>query len=170
MDGMRGVQVEPAKWGEGDFWLLERANVVEMTDHLGGPETAKQLERRHRRYVEPAVGAMFRVVIPESGETAGSIGCWEREWRGGAVWETGWGVLPEFQGRGLAVAAATAVIEVARKARVHRYLHAFPGVDHAASNAVCRRAGFELLGEVGFEYPKGNWMISHDWRVDLGGG
>uniref|UniRef100_UPI002FDBABB1 GNAT family N-acetyltransferase n=1 Tax=Streptomyces sp. IBSBF 2435 TaxID=2903531 RepID=UPI002FDBABB1 len=83
------------------------------------------------------------------------------------VWETGWGVLPEFQGRGLAVAAARELIAVAREAQRHRYLHAFPGSDHPASNAVCRKAGFEQRGEVRFEYPKGNWMTSYDWRVDL---
>lgn len=115
-------------------------------------------------------GEMLRVVLAGSGETVGSIGYWEREWQGGTVWETGWGVLPEFQGRGLAVAAAREVIEVAREAGTHRYLHAFPGVDHPASNAVCRKAGFELLGEAEFEYPKGNWMTSHDWRVDLQAG
>lgn len=167
MENVRGVQVELVRWGEADFWLLERANEVEMTAHVGGPESAEQLERRHRRYLGMTAGGMFRVVAAGSGETAGSIGYWEREWQGGTVWETGWGVLPEFQGRGLAVAAARGVIEVARAAGVHRHLHAFPAVDHPASNAVCRKAGFELMGEVKFEYPKGSWMTSHDWRVDL---
>jgi len=40
-------------------------------------------------------------------------------------------------------------------------------VAHAASNAVCRKAGFELLGEVDFEYPKGTPIRSCDWRLDL---
>jgi RimJ/RimL family protein N-acetyltransferase len=170
MDDVHGVLVELVGWREGDFWLLERANAVEMTEHLGGPESAEQLERRHRRYLELAAGRMFRVVLAGSGETAGSVGFWEREWRGGTVWETGWEVLPEFQGRGLAVAAARAVVVAAREAGAHRYLHAFPGADHPASNAVCRKAGFELLGEVAFEYPKGSWKTSNDWRVDLTAG
>ncbi|WUH92379.1 GNAT family N-acetyltransferase [Streptomyces sp. NBC_00433] len=170
MNDVRGAVVELVGWGEGDFWLLERVNAPEMTEHLGGPESAEQLERRHQRYLELAAGRMFRVVLAESGETAGSVGYWEREWRDGTVWETGWGVLPEFQGRGLAVAAARAVTVAAREAGTHRYLHAFPGADHAASNAVCRKAGFELLGEVAFEYPKGSWMTSNNWRVDLAGG
>lgn len=46
-------------------------------------------------------------------------------------------------------------------------LHAFPSVEHAASNAVCRKAGFILVGECAFEYPKGLPMVSHDWMVDL---
>lgn len=80
------------------------------------------------------------------------------------------GVLPEFQGRGFAAAAARAVVEEARAAGEHRYLHAFPSVDHLASNAVCRSAGFELLGTAEFEYPKGHWITSNDWRADLGEG
>jgi RimJ/RimL family protein N-acetyltransferase len=163
---MKQVRLEP--WGEDDFWLLRRTNAPEMTEHLGGPETEEQLVARHRRYVGlDERGRMFRVVLPDTGESVGSIGFWEREWQGGTVWETGWGVLPEFQGRGLAARAARAVAEAARTAGRHRHLHAFPGADHPASNAVCRKAGFELLGPVRFEYPKGSWMTSNDWRLDL---
>lgn len=172
MDKQRVTRVELAAWGEGDFWLLERANAPEMTDHLGGPESTEALERRHRRYLEMAKGGMFRVVAVDGGEgvagrTVGSIGFWEREWRGGQVWETGWAVLPEFQGRGVAAAAAGAVVEAAREAGGHRHLHAFPSVDHPASNGVCKRAGFVWLEEVAFEYPKGTWMTCNDWRLDL---
>ena len=110
---------------------------------------------------------MYRVTLVGSGDTVGSIGFWERAWRDGTVWETGWGVLPEFQGRGIAAGAARAVIKAARAAGQHPYLHAFPSVDHFASNSVCRKAGFELLGAVNFEYPKGCWITSNDWRVDL---
>jgi RimJ/RimL family protein N-acetyltransferase len=159
------VRLEP--WGEADFWLLRRTNSPEMTAHLGGPESEEKLAARHRRYREVKPGGMYRVVLADSGETVGSIGFWAREWQGGAVWETGWGVLPEFQGRGLAAAAARGVVEVARGAGDRRYLHAFPSVDHAASNSVCRRAGFTLLGSVDFEYPKGHWIASNDWRMDL---
>ncbi|PZG83348.1 GNAT family N-acetyltransferase, partial [Streptomyces sp. NTH33] len=69
----------------------------------------------------------------------------------------------------LAVRAALAVMAEARAADGHRYLHAFPKVEHTASNAVCRRAGFTLLGPVDFEYPKGHRITSNDWRVDLEG-
>ncbi|PAM97988.1 GNAT family N-acetyltransferase, partial [Streptomyces sp. Alain-F2R5] len=62
---------------------------------------------------------------------------------------------------------ACATARAARAAGPHRYLHAFPSVGHAASNAVCRRAGFTLLGQADFEYPKGHWIRSNDWRVDL---
>ncbi|WP_369177848.1 GNAT family N-acetyltransferase [Streptomyces mutabilis] len=155
-----GDRVCLVPWAEGDLWLLRRTNAPEMTAHLGGPETEEQLAVRHRRYVELEPGRMYRITLADGGGTVGSIGYWQRTWQGAEVWETGWAVLPEFQGRGLAARAA-------RAAGPHRYLHAFPSVGHAASNAVCRRAGFTLLGQADFEYPKGHRIRSNDWRVDL---
>ncbi|TXS12943.1 GNAT family N-acetyltransferase, partial [Streptomyces sp. ms191] len=80
---------------------------------------------------------------------------------------TGWTVLPGFRGRGVATAATRAVATRARAAGLHRFLHAFPSTDNGPSNAVCRKAGFELLGEQGFEYPPGRPMHCNDWRLDL---
>ncbi|AKZ55473.1 hypothetical protein SAM23877_2424 [Streptomyces ambofaciens ATCC 23877] len=165
--GSDAERVRLIPWAEQDLWLLRRTNSPEMTAHLGGPESEEQLLGRHRRYTELRTGRMYRVALADGGETVGSIGYWQRTWRGAEVWETGWAVLAEFQGRGLAVRAARAVMRAARAAGPHRYLHAFPDVGHAASNAVCRRAGFTLLGQADFEYPKGHWIRSNDWRVDL---
>lgn len=161
------VQLRP--WSHGDFWLLGRTNVPEMTEHLGGPETEAQLVARHQRYLrlDGDGGRMYTIRLSPGGETAGSIGFWGRTWRGEDVYETGWGVLPEFQGRGLAVAAARAVIREAARGGARDRLHAFPSVDHAASNAVCRKAGFTLLGSCDFEYPKGTFIRSNDWVVEL---
>ncbi|MCQ9181682.1 GNAT family N-acetyltransferase [Streptomyces sp. IBSBF 2953] len=170
MDGSSVERVRLTPWSEGDFWLLRRTNSPEMTEHLGGPESEEQLADRQRRYVEPFAGRMYRVTLADSAESVGSIGYWEREWRGGTVWETGWGILPEFQGRGLAGLAARALVEVVRRAGGHRALHAFPRADHHASNGVCRNAGFTLLGQVDVEYPKGTWARSNDWFVDLSNG
>ncbi|MFI1283003.1 GNAT family N-acetyltransferase [Streptomyces sp. NPDC020858] len=166
------VRLEP--WSDGDFWLLERKNEPVMTAHLGGPEPAGKLADRQRRYEamsarEPAAGRMFRVVweaqAPDGSDASvGSVGFWEREWQGRPVYEAGWGVLPEFQGRGLAVAALTELLSYVRTHGSRDSVHAFPGTDHPASNAVCRRAGFECLGEVDFEYPPGVSHPSFDWR------
>lgn len=47
-------------------------------------------------------------------------------------------------------------------------IHAFPGVENAPSNAVCRKAGFTLIeGELRFEYPPGTFMVGNDWRLAL---
>jgi RimJ/RimL family protein N-acetyltransferase len=160
------VRLEP--WSADDLDLLRRANTPEMTAHLGGPETEQKLLERHRRYLDIGdTGRVFRVVLASDAAVTGSVVFWEREWRGRPVWEMGWVVLPGFQGRGIATAAAVAAIDAARAEHRHRYVHAFPAVDHPASNGVCRRAGFELLGGVDFEYPVGRPMRCHNWRLDL---
>ena len=160
------VKLEP--WSDGDFDLLRRSNTPEMTVHLGGPESEEKLADRHRRYLDPAEnGVMSRVVLMPGGEAVGSTGFWDHEWGGEPAYETGYNILPEFQGRGLAVAATVAVIDAARADGRHRFLYAFPKIEHAASNAVCRKAGFEFIEECEFEYPKGHPIRSNVWRVDL---
>jgi RimJ/RimL family protein N-acetyltransferase len=59
-------------------------------------------------------------------------------------------------------------VEIARATGRRRAIHAFPSVDNAPSNAVCRKAGFTLLRQARFEYPKGHWMQCNDWRLVLG--
>jgi RimJ/RimL family protein N-acetyltransferase len=162
------VRLEP--WGEGDLPVLRRLlGDPAMTQHLGGPESEEKLVSRQARYAKlhkPDGDRMFKIVVDE-GEAAGSVGFWEKEWRGGTVYETGWSVLPEHQGRGLASEATKLVIEEARRQGRHRYLHAFPSVDNTPSNAICRKLGFELLEALDFEYPPGNQLRCNDWRLDL---
>jgi RimJ/RimL family protein N-acetyltransferase len=110
---------------------------------------------------------MFSVLLHSEAEAVGTIGHWERVWRGDVVYETGWSVFPRFQGRGIAAAAALAAAERAAVEHKHRYLHAFPSVDHPASNAVCRKAGFSFIAECDFEFPPDNIIRSNDWRLDL---
>ncbi len=91
------------------------------------------------------------------------------EWRGSTPYETGRAVLPEFKGRGAATDAIRALIALARAECTHRFLVAFPKTHHAASNAICRKAGFELMGETEFEYPPGHKIRSNELRFDLWG-
>jgi RimJ/RimL family protein N-acetyltransferase len=44
---------------------------------------------------------------------------------------------------------------------------AFPSPANEASNAICRRLGFELLGEADMEYPPGRMGRWNVWRLDL---
>jgi RimJ/RimL family protein N-acetyltransferase len=141
-----------------------------MMEHLGGPETEAQLEERNERYASALHSDAvycFKVVLEEGGAAVGSVNFWEREWNGEAVYEMGWGVLPEYQGRGIASAAVALAVDLARATKRRPALHAFPSVDNPASNALCRRAGFTLHGEVRFEYPKKHWMRCNDWSVSL---
>ena len=67
----------------------------------------------------------------------------------------------------IASRATALAMDLARAQGGHRWVHAFPHVANAASNAVCRRLGFERLGTHDVEYPKGHRMRCNDWRLDL---
>ncbi|MFI9366777.1 GNAT family N-acetyltransferase [Kitasatospora sp. NPDC053057] len=156
-----------APWSEPGLDLLHRQNTPELTEHLGGVESPEQVRRRHERYLAMADGQMFLLML--DGEIAGSVGYWPHAWQGRDVYETGYAVLPEYQGRGLAVQALLLCARRAGREGALPWLHAFPSVRHDASNAVCRRAGFELVGEVAFEYPPGHHIRSNNWRLPLTG-
>ena len=140
-----------------------------MTEFIGGPETVEQIEHRHERYLAmtgPAAGLMLAIVLADDGTAVGSTGYWEHEEEGlEPVWETGWFVLAEFQGRGIAKAATRLAIEAAWAAHP-RPVHAYPSVENAASNAIARKVGMRLVGPREFEYPKGRWMTCNDWVID----
>lgn len=161
------MRLEP--WSDVDRPLLEALmGDPAMTEHLGGPESPAKLARRQARYAVPGSGMFTIRIEAESGEVAvGSVGFWEREWGGEEVYEVGWSVLPEFQGRGIARRATTLAIGLARADGRHRRVHAFPSVDNPASNALCRRLGFVLVAAHDFEYPPGRFMRCNDWRLDL---
>jgi RimJ/RimL family protein N-acetyltransferase len=161
------VTLEP--WGSGDLPLLERLmGDPRMTEHLGGPESPDTLRERQGRYERLAGGdRMFKIVHVASDAGVGSVGFWTKEWRDEHVYEIGWMVVPECQGRGIAAAATAQAIELARRDDKHRHMHAFPNVDNAPSNAICRKLGFELVETCEFEFPKGHLMICNDWRLDL---
>ena len=162
------IRIEP--WGTGDLGLLEQClGDPAMMTHLGGPETAEKIAERQSRYEQPG-SRQYRIVDAATGEGAGYVGYWEREWRDQQVFEIGWAVIPPFQGRGIAVAATVEAIAIARAERTRRFLHAFPSAQNAPSNAVCRRCGFTLQGPNEFEYPKGHLTLCNDWRLDLGAG
>lgn len=159
-------------WSAADLPLLQRLmGDPAMTEHLGGPETAEQIRSRHERYTRlPQVGENRMFVILAGGVVAGNIGYWMSEWRDEPVWETGWAVLPEFQGQGIATRALALLLEKLRAAGGPRLLCAFPAVDNGASNAVCRKAGFVLAATEPGEYPPGQYMQVNVWRLDLAAG
>src|SRR5512140_2739557 len=109
---------------------------------------------------------MFKIVDVASGAGVCSVGFWTKERGDEQIYEVGWMVVPECQGRGIAVAATAQAIELARSVDKHGFMHAFPNVDNAASNAICRKLGFELLEAREFEFPKGHFMTCNDWRLD----
>ena len=157
-------------WDERALAVDRAANVPQMKAHLGGVETEQALLDRHERIRaihRDGRGSMFLVTLDGEPAPVGTVGYWERHWRGSTVYEAGWKILPAFQGRGLAVAATAAALRHAAALGGLRWVHAYPRVSNDASNAVCRRAGFTLLGEVAYEYPPGHPVVANNWRYDL---
>ncbi len=158
------MRLEP--WGPGDLDLLTRLiGDPAMMEHLGGPEDAEQIAKRQARYELPGSGCF--AIVASDGVAAGWVGYWDRDWRDAQVYEMGWSVLPERQGQGLATRACTLALAQAAATGRHEFAHAFPAVDNVASNALCARAGFELLEALEFEYPPGNMLHCNDWRFRL---
>jgi len=159
--------IELESWTEGDLEIARRfLSDPRMMVHLGGVQNEEEIASAHERWLNAphAGGAMFKIVI--DGEIVGTIGFWEKDWQGEQIYETGWSIFPEYQGRGLALQATRAIIDRVRAKEGGRPLHAFPHVDNEASNKICEKAGFRLLGPVEFEYPPGNFDPSNDWVFD----
>lgn len=145
---------------------------ADMTRHLGGPEPHEKLVQRQAKYEGLAgsgTGHMFVIVDDETGDEIGSVGFWDKEWRGEKVYEIGWHVIPGYQGRGIASTATARSIELAAAEGKHRAICAFPSVDNLPSNGICRKLGFTLVEETEFEYPAGHFMTCNCWRLGLSG-
>jgi RimJ/RimL family protein N-acetyltransferase len=174
MIGRSSPAVRLRDWSEDDLPLLHQTmGDPAMTEHLGGPESAEQLAKRHQRYLalaDSSMGHMLVIEIPTASAPVGSVGYWEKAWSEELVWEIGWAVIPAYQGQGIATRATAAAIDQAREEERHRFMHAFPSVSNPPSNAICRKLGFTLLGAFDFEYPVGHPLRCNDWRLDLKGG
>ena len=153
-----------------DLWLTEAfEGDPEMMVHLGGPRTKEQIAEAHQRRLDLMARGeahMFKILPDNSEEPMGSIGFWETEHHGEKVFEMGWFVRREFQGQGVAAAAGKLALDRARAMPNATFMHAFPAVSNEASNAICRKLGFELIGPLDFEFA-GRPLRCNDWRLDL---
>lgn len=157
-------------WAADDLGLLQRLlGDPRMMEHLGGPEAPEKIVKRHARYLDMSgPGRIFAITLGPERQAVGSIGYWEMPaWLGDTVWETGYSVLPEFQGQGIATRGMVLCIARAAAEGTHKSIHAFPSVDNGPSNAVCRKAGFTLLGAHDFEYLPGLTLHCNDWAFEL---
>ena len=166
------VTVSIRRWSNDDLPLLERLMGDPVkTGHLGGPETREEILARHERYVRAKEtsrqGPIYAITVGPNAQAVGSIGYWQRMWKGQQLWELRWALLPEFQGQGIVARAIRLVCDHARQVGKARFLHAFPAADNEATNAICRNAGMELLGEVEFDVDPGHTRRRNDWRIDV---
>ena len=155
--------MELAAYEDGDFALTEalETDPVVMRE-LGGPTERSRLPEVHqRRLADPW---WFKIIPVPQGSPAGTIGIWEKELDGATIHETGWMVLPAFQGRAIATAALALLIERVRAEPRFAALHAFPPVTNAPSNALCRKFDFSLLGERDFVYAGRRLRCNH-WML-----
>ncbi|PFN79250.1 GNAT family N-acetyltransferase [Bacillus sp. AFS076308] len=160
------IQIKP--WEDNDLDLLFRINAPEMMQYLGGPESKEQILNRHKRYLDLGKrGRMFSIILLPELETVGSVGYWQTTWNKESVYETGWSVLPSYQGKGTATKAVKLAIEEASSENKYKYIHAFPSIDNPASNAICRKLDFQFKSECEFEYPPGSFMRCNNWRYNL---
>lgn len=159
------VRIEP--WGVDDLPLLEKlVGDPEMMKHLGGPEGHEKILERQGRY-EKDGSRQFKIIDGTAREAVGWVGYWERAWRGDQVYEIGWAVVPTFQRKGIASAATKQAIAATKSEEKRQFLHAFPSVGNAPSNAICRKLCFTLVEACDFEYPPGKFMRCNDWCLDL---
>jgi RimJ/RimL family protein N-acetyltransferase len=169
-DARRGAnprlgRIELVAYTDADLALTEALELdPEVMRELGGPVARTELARVHRRRLnEPWY---FKIVPEPPGPAAGAIGIWEAEHHGTQIHETGWMVLPEFQGRGIASAALALLIDRARAEPKIGEIHAFPAVTNTSSNALCRKFGFSLLDEAEFEF-RGRPLRCNHWALEL---
>lgn len=143
--------MELLRYDDSDLALAEALETDPvMMRELGGPTSLERLREAHQRRINDPW--YFKIVPDRSAPAVGTIGIWDRELDGAMIWETGWMVLPAFQGRGIASAALGLLIELARAEPRFDSIHAFPAVMNVPSNALCRKHQFELLGAREFLY------------------
>jgi RimJ/RimL family protein N-acetyltransferase len=159
--------VELQAYTDGDFWLTEALETdPEVMRELGGPIERDKLPEIHRRRIGDPW--WFKIVAEQGGPTLGTIGVWETRHGDEDVHETGWMVLPAHQGRGIASAALTLLIERVKTEPRFPSIHAFPPVMNAPSNALCRKFGFVLLGQADFVY-SGRTLHCNHWSLKTPG-
>lgn len=135
------------RWREDD--------VAPNTAMLSDPDSARFITSDGKPVVEEFIGwrnaaimaghwalrgfGLFVVEDKSSGKFAGRVGPWmPRGWPG---FEVGWGIAPEFRGRGYAVEAARASIDWAFATfDIDEIIHCIDQ-ENAASQAVARRLG-----------------------------
>jgi RimJ/RimL family protein N-acetyltransferase len=162
--------MELRDYSNDDLWLTEALECdPTVMQHLGGPTPKEKITKLHERRLNSVLTKTvwyFTIVADPADGPVGTIGIWESDWKDSRVNETGWLILPAFQRRGLAKAAGQMILDRAKAEQKFKEIHAFPSVQNGASNAICQKLGFFLLGEVKVGY-NGPMHLSNHWKIEL---
>jgi RimJ/RimL family protein N-acetyltransferase len=157
-------------YSDEDLPLIEELECdPESMRYLGGAVAKDRIPEIHRRRLATVASGdwYFKIVPNQDGPPAGTIGIWAASWRGEPTHETGWMLLPAFRGRGITTEALDLILSMARSEGRFERIHAFPSVDNAPSNALCRRFGFRLVEETDFDYRETRLRVNV-WELALG--
>lgn len=156
---------------EDDVWLTVALETdPRVMAELGGAWTPEEAVATHARRIRSVAenGSWWLKIVPEPGAPAvGTIMLWSSEPEGEPASEAGWMVLPEHQGRGYASAALGLLIVRAHADGKWGDIHANPGASNVPSNALCRKYGFELLGQMTVDYADRTLLCNH-WVLRAG--
>ena len=147
--------MELVPYMDADLWLTKALETDErVMAELGGPWPEEAIPRIHQRRLEGiARGTWWFTLVPAPGQRpVGMLGIFGSEHEGTAISEAGWSVLPEHQGKGYASAGLRLLLDRAMADGRWGAIHAFPGASNGPSNALCRKFGFELVGEETVDY------------------
>jgi RimJ/RimL family protein N-acetyltransferase len=159
--------VDLRPYENGDLALTEALETdPSVMRELGGAVDPREIPAIHERRLAPSDDWWLVIVPDPGGPAAGTLGIWDAEVDGEPIHETGWTVLPDFQGRGIASRALALLLQRAEQEPRFQTLHAFPSVTNSASNALCRKFGFELVDEREHEF-RGQVLRCNRWRLDL---
>jgi RimJ/RimL family protein N-acetyltransferase len=160
--------VDLLPYTDADLWLTRALETDDrVMAELGGPWPAEAIPRIHERRLESiGRGTWWFTLVPSPGDLpVGMLGIFGSEHDGQAISEAGWSVLPEHQGRGYASAGLALLLERAHADGRWGAIHAFPGSTNVASNALCRKFGFDLVGEETVDYGGRRLRCNH-WLLD----
>jgi RimJ/RimL family protein N-acetyltransferase len=156
--------------GDANAYVRMLCDPVMMAE-LGGPLPREDIKDRIARDVQLAAAddAWVKMIVPDETApevVAGTLALWSHEGDDGEPFtETGWMVLPEFQGRGLAKRAVRVLLERAREDGRWGLVHAFPATTNGPSNGICRSLGFRFDGEQDVTFA-GRVLRTNRWIIN----
>jgi RimJ/RimL family protein N-acetyltransferase len=162
------LAIELAPLRPEDEWLTaELETDPRMMEHLGSSLDPAAVPRLHAERLERIKRGdtwYFTIRLKPDGPLVGSVCLWRDEHHPPGTSEAGWGVLPAYQGRGIAKAALRELIARARADGRWGEIHAWPNVTNAASNALCQTLGFRHVGVADLVF-RGHKLRCNDWML-----